>query len=56
MRKRPTADVVNVGETSRFFEQSLYKLGWSQFKLAMHEESLEPFFNLLDRKDWRHRA
>ena len=43
-------DVVAVGESSRFFEQSLYKLGWSQFKLAMHEESLTPFFDLLDRK------
>ena len=35
---------------SRFYEQSLYKLGWSQFKLAWHEDSLEPFFELLDRK------
>ena len=43
-------DVVEYGEASRFYEQSLYKLGWSQFKLAMHEESLEPFFDLLDRK------
>ncbi len=43
-------DVVAFGEASRFYEQSLYKLGWSQFKLAMHEESLDPFFNLLDRK------
>ena len=43
-------DVVEFGEASRFYEQSLYKLGWSQFKLAMHEESLEPFFDLLDRK------
>lgn len=42
--------VVNIGERSRFYEQSLYKLGWSRFKLAMHEESLEPFFDLLDRK------
>jgi TolA-binding protein len=38
------------GDASRFYEQSLYKLGWSQFKLAWHEESLEPFFELLDRK------
>ncbi len=38
------------GEESRFYEQSLYKLGWSQFKLAWHEDSLEPFFELLDRK------
>tara|TARA_R110002096_G_scaffold6409_2_gene29732 strand:+ start:51563 stop:54388 length:2826 start_codon:yes stop_codon:yes gene_type:complete len=43
-------DVVQYGDTSRFYEQSLYKLGWSQFKLAWHEESLEPFFELLDRK------
>ena len=43
-------DVVEYGEASRFYEQSLYKLGWSQFKLAWHEESLDPFFELLDRK------
>ena len=42
--------VVEYGSESRFYEQSLYKLGWSQFKLAWHEESLEPFFELLDRK------
>ncbi len=43
--------VVNrYGDSSRFYEQSLYKLGWSQFKLAWHEESLVPFFELLDRK------
>jgi TolA-binding protein len=38
------------GEASRFYEQSLYKLGWSQFKLAWYEDSLDPFFELLDRK------
>ncbi len=42
--------VVDYGDASRFYEQSLYKLGWSQFKLAWHEDSLEPFFELLDRK------
>jgi cellulose synthase operon protein C len=42
--------VVDSGTGSRFYEQSLYKLGWSRFKLARHEESLEPFFTLLDRK------
>jgi len=42
--------VVAYGDGSRFYEQSLYKLGWSQFKLAWHEDSLEPFFKLLDRK------
>lgn len=41
---------VSYGENSRFYEQSLYKLGWSQFKLASHEASLTPFFDLLDRK------
>ncbi|NOX69874.1 MAG: tetratricopeptide repeat protein [Gammaproteobacteria bacterium] len=44
------SDVVGVGEISRFYEQSLYKLGWSRFKLASHEDSLDPFFSLLDRK------
>src|SRR5690606_32880237 len=42
--------VVDAGEGARFYEQSLYKLGWTQFKLARHEESLAPFFDLLDRK------
>jgi TolA-binding protein len=42
--------VVDCGEDSRFYEQSLYKLGWSEFKLASHEDSLDPFFELLDRK------
>ncbi len=42
--------VVDYGPESRFYEQSLYKLGWSQFKLAWHEDSLKPFFQLLDRK------
>lgn len=43
-------DVVRADEESRFHEQSLYKLGWAQFKLAWHEDSLSPFFELLDRK------
>ena len=42
--------VVEYGDESRFYEQSLYKLGWSQFKLAWHEDSFDPFFELLDRK------
>jgi cellulose synthase operon protein C len=43
-------EVVAYGDRSRFYEQSLYKLGWSQFKLAWHEDSLVSFFELLDRK------
>ncbi|MDJ0701173.1 MAG: tetratricopeptide repeat protein [Woeseiaceae bacterium] len=42
--------VVEYGPESRFYEQSLYKLGWSQFKLAWHDDSFKPFFELLDRK------
>jgi TolA-binding protein len=42
--------VVAAGEVSRFYEQALYKLGWSEFKLGKNEESLKPFFELLDRK------
>ncbi len=42
--------VVQYGDASRFYEQSLYKLGWSQFKLAWYQESFGPFFELLDRK------
>jgi len=42
-------DVIAYGDASRFYEQSLYKLGWAQFKLGWNEESLEPFFELLDR-------
>jgi len=43
-------EVVRYGNESRFYEQSLYKLGWSEFKLAKYEDSLGPFFELLDRK------
>lgn len=42
--------VMEYGDSSRFYEQALYKLGWSQFKLAWYEDSLIPFFELLDRK------
>ena len=35
---------------SGFYEQSLYKQGWSQFKQAQNEESLDSFMRLLDRK------
>ncbi|MGH8221472.1 MAG: tetratricopeptide repeat protein, partial [Woeseiaceae bacterium] len=42
--------VVAAGDASRFYEQSLYKLGWSRFKLAKHDDSLTAFFDLLDRR------
>ena len=42
--------VTDHGDSSRFYEQSLYKLGWAQFKLASHDDSLDAFFELLARK------
>lgn len=42
--------VVAGGTESRFYQQSLYKLGWTRFKQGRHEESLDPFFDLLDLK------
>jgi len=48
--ERAYKDVVAYGDASRFYEQSLYKLGWAHFKLGWNEDSLAPFFELLDRK------
>lgn len=42
--------VLALGPDVDFAEQSLYKLGWSRFKLLRHEDGIEPFFALLDRK------
>ncbi|MGD8324953.1 MAG: tetratricopeptide repeat protein, partial [Gammaproteobacteria bacterium] len=42
--------VLEYGPESSFYEQSLYKQGWAQFKQVRHEDSLSPFFALLDRK------
>ena len=44
------SNVVGFGDASRFYEQSLYKRGWAQFKLAWYADSLASFFDLLDRK------
>ena len=38
------------GAQSAFYEQSLYKEGWSLFKESMNEESLASFATLLDAK------
>ena len=42
--------VLNYGDSSRYYEQALYKHGWSFFKQALHEESLASFLQLLDRR------
>jgi len=38
------------GERSEFYEQSLYKLGWSLFKQSENEAAIEPFVRVLDIK------
>lgn len=44
--------VVNAGPASgHFYTQSLYKLGWSQYKLANFNQSLQVFFRLLGELD-----
>lgn len=42
--------VVSGSPTSEFFEQSLYKLGWSRFKRADLDGALDAFRQLLDQK------
>ncbi|HEY6482479.1 MAG TPA: tetratricopeptide repeat protein [Steroidobacteraceae bacterium] len=44
------AAVIQRGTASRFYEQSLYKHGWSLFKQSQTQESLPSFGMLLDRK------
>jgi len=44
------AIVVHDGRSSGFYEQSLYKQGWSLFKQGMTQESLQPFGAVLDSK------
>jgi TolA-binding protein len=44
------AAVLEYGLEGNYAEQSLYKLGWSHFKQAQHEQALEPLFGLLDRR------
>lgn len=42
--------VIQQGRASHFYEQSLYKHGWSLFKQSMTEESLPSFGGVLDAK------
>ena len=42
--------VIEFGDASNYYEQSLYKHGWALFKQALHEESLASFLTLLDRR------
>jgi tetratricopeptide (TPR) repeat protein len=42
--------VIKRGASSSFYEQSLYKHGWSLFKQSLSEESLPSFAGVLDQK------
>jgi len=42
--------VIQRGASSAFYEQSLYKHGWSLFKQSLSEESLPSFAGVLDQK------
>ena len=44
------AAVLALGESSAFYEQALYKHGWSLFKQGRNEDALGSFLQLLDRK------
>jgi tetratricopeptide (TPR) repeat protein len=44
------AIVIKQGRSSHFYEQSLYKHGWSLFKQSLTEESLPSFGGVLDAK------
>jgi TolA-binding protein len=48
--ERAYAYVLGVGDSSPFYEQSLYKHGWAQFKQQQYDDSMESFFALLDRQ------
>jgi TolA-binding protein len=48
--ERAYRQVLKTGAKSAFYEQALYKHGWTLFKELQYEQSLESFFGLLDRK------
>lgn len=42
--------VVDIGQSSAFYELSMYKRGWSYFKQELYEEALGDFIGMLDIK------
>ena len=44
------AVVIAQGDASRFYEQSLYKHGWSCFKQGFYPEGIESFLTLMDEQ------
>jgi tetratricopeptide (TPR) repeat protein len=41
-------EVIRTGGESDFYEQAVYKLGWSEYKLGYYEKALAQFFTLID--------
>ncbi|MDH3451777.1 MAG: tetratricopeptide repeat protein, partial [Gammaproteobacteria bacterium] len=44
------AAVIDYGDNSPYYEQSLYKHGWALFKQFQYDAGLDSFLNLLDRR------
>lgn len=42
--------IVDLGETSRYYELALYKLGWTFYKQELYDEALHKFIAALDYK------
>lgn len=42
------SQVIALGVKTEFYQQSLYKHGWSQYKLGDYDAALESFFKLID--------
>ncbi len=42
--------IVDMGESSAFYELALYKLGWTFYKQELYEDSLDRFITLMDHK------
>ncbi len=49
-RRTRTTSSSQRGASSAFYEQSLYKHGWSLFKQSLNDESLPSFAGVLDQK------
>ncbi|MDX8386713.1 MAG: tetratricopeptide repeat protein [Gallionella sp.] len=43
--------IVDLGKRSIYYEYSLYKLGWSQYKLERYKQAIHQFVALLDYRD-----
>jgi tetratricopeptide (TPR) repeat protein len=44
------ASIINIGDSSFFYELALYKLGWTFYKQELYEDALHRFIALMDHK------